>query len=63
MIIFKACPKCQGELYVTEDHFGKYRTCLQCGFLQDLEMLAHQAGPNGEAAEPIGMEKQYSLAA
>ena len=36
MIKFKFCPKCRGDLYLAEDIFGKYVSCLQCGFLKDL---------------------------
>ena len=36
MIKFKECPRCQGDLYITEDGFGRYLSCLQCGYLRDL---------------------------
>ena len=36
MIKFKECPRCQGDLYITEDGFGGYLSCLQCGYLRDL---------------------------
>ena len=38
MIKFKFCPRCRGDLYLTEDIFGKYLSCLQCGYLKDLVM-------------------------
>ena len=63
MIFFRACPKCQGEIYVTEDQFGKYRTCMQCGWLQDLEAPINQAVPAGKAPAPVAVEEQFSLAA
>lgn len=37
MIEFKGCPKCQGDLHLSKDRFGKYMSCLQCGYLRDLE--------------------------
>lgn len=37
MIKFKSCPKCRGDLYLGEDIFGKYLSCLQCGYLQDVK--------------------------
>ena len=40
MIKFKECPRCQGDLYITEDTFGKYLSCLQCGYLRDLAQPA-----------------------
>lgn len=36
MIKFKSCPKCQGDLYLSEDQYGKYFKCLQCGHLKDI---------------------------
>jgi len=36
MINFKGCPKCRGDIHVAEDIFGKYLSCLQCGYLKDL---------------------------
>lgn len=35
-IKFKGCPKCQGDLYLSQDMYGKYVNCLQCGYLKDL---------------------------
>ena len=37
MIKFKVCPRCRGDLYLSEDIFGKYFSCLQCGYLRDVE--------------------------
>jgi hypothetical protein len=36
MIMFKACPKCKGDLYLNRDMYGKYVNCFQCGYLKDL---------------------------
>ena len=36
MIKFKGCPRCGGDLLLADDVFGKYLSCLQCGFLRDL---------------------------
>lgn len=35
MMYFKACPRCHGDLYQTQDSFGAYVECLQCGYLKD----------------------------
>lgn len=35
-IKLKGCPKCRGDLYFSEDMFGKYLSCLQCGYLRDV---------------------------
>ncbi len=52
MIEFKVCPRCRGDLYRTEDMFGKYLSCFQCGYLRDLpneKLVARQEnGPRGE---------------
>lgn len=37
MIKFKLCPRCRGDLYLGEDIFGTYYSCLQCGYLRDVE--------------------------
>ena len=37
VIKFKVCPRCRGDLYLGEDVFGKYLSCLQCGYLKDVE--------------------------
>jgi hypothetical protein len=32
MIWFKACPRCKvGDLALSEDIYGKYQQCFQCG--------------------------------
>ena len=37
MVKLKGCPRCAGDLYLVEDRFGKYLSCLQCGYLRDVE--------------------------
>jgi len=37
LIKFKVCPRCRGDLYLGEDVFGRYLSCLQCGYLKDVE--------------------------
>jgi hypothetical protein len=32
-----ACPRCRGDVAADRDHFGPYRRCLQCGWMEDLE--------------------------
>ncbi len=36
MFKFKSCPRCHGDLFLAKDIFGKYLSCLQCGYLKDL---------------------------
>ena len=55
MIKFKVCPRCRGDLYLAEDIFGKYFSCLQCGYLKDLEgpRMESRALP-ASGAEKVG---------
>ena len=36
MIKLKACPKCHGDLYLEKDQYGRFLSCLQCGYLMEL---------------------------
>ena len=36
MIMFKACPRCSGDLHENRDMYGEYRECLMCGYMVDL---------------------------
>ena len=36
MIRFKACPKCRGDLSLSEDIFGRFWSCLQCGLIREI---------------------------
>ena len=36
MVWLKECPRCQGDLFLDQDHFGKFKTCIQCGYMRDL---------------------------
>lgn len=64
MIYFKACPKCQGDLHLAEDIHGCYVSCLQCGFLRDLDsahqLFTQRAGdtPPPPVALPVEPERQ-----
>ena len=49
MIEFKGCPKCQGDLYLSEDIFGKYFSCMQCGYLKDLDKPQLEPSPEVNA--------------
>jgi hypothetical protein len=45
MVWLKACPRCQGDLFLEQDHYGKFKTCLQCGYARD---LAESVSPTAE---------------
>lgn len=55
MIKFKGCPRCGGDLILAEDMFGKYLSCLQCGFLRD--MAEKRDGPSFEEG-PVAAGEQ-----
>lgn len=38
MVYLKSCPKCLGDLTVAQDGYGTFISCLQCGFMKDLEV-------------------------
>ncbi len=46
MIKLKACPKCHGDLYLEKDQYGRFLSCLQCGYLTELlgELLSELPG-------------------
>ena len=33
------CPRCGGNIYLEEDYFGSYESCLQCGYDGDTENI------------------------
>ena len=36
MVMFKACPRCMGDMHINKDMYGEYRECLMCGFMADI---------------------------
>jgi DNA-directed RNA polymerase subunit M/transcription elongation factor TFIIS len=32
---FKACPRCNGDLYLDSDYYGYFLGCIQCGHTLD----------------------------
>ena len=38
MIYFNACPKCHGDLTMNQDGYGAFVSCLQCGFMRDIDV-------------------------
>ena len=37
MYYFKACNKCEGDLYLESDSYGSFLKCLQCGRITEVE--------------------------
>jgi hypothetical protein len=33
---FKACPRDRGDLYISNDQYGKFKQCMQCGYVEDI---------------------------
>ena len=44
-IVFEACGRCTGEMYLEEDSDGQYLTCLRCG---------HVTYPRPELDQAVG---------
>ena len=36
MIYFKACPRCAGDIVLSNDQYSRYMECLQCGYEVDV---------------------------
>ncbi len=54
MIEFKACSRCRGDVKVSQDIYGAYKQCLQCGRMQDVQVVA----ANAEKREPVGSKNR-----
>ena len=39
---FKACPRCKGDLHTNKDVYGRYKECLQCGWMLDITYITKQ---------------------
>ena len=37
MVGFRACPRCRGDTHDSQDQYGEYRECLQCGYVTDID--------------------------
>lgn len=33
MILLKACPRCRGDVVLDRDEYGRYTSCLACGYV------------------------------
>ena len=56
MIKLKTCPKCQGDLYLSEDIFGKFFSCMQCGYLKDLDKPRLESNQERDAVVDAELE-------
>lgn len=37
MLLFKSCPRCNGDMHTNRDMYGEYKECLNCGHMEDIE--------------------------
>ena len=65
MIEFKVCPRCRGDLYRSEDMYGRYVSCFQCGYMRDLpaEKLYSIQEPGTQDGEEREVVRSESRAA
>ena len=47
---FKGCPRCGGDVVASQDIYGAYIQCVQCGFLKDAPL---QPSMVRRAARPV----------
>jgi hypothetical protein len=50
MFWFKQCPRCCGDLFIDQDQYGSFVTCIQCGLSKDVTgqqsvLVEVQSGP------------------
>lgn len=66
MLELKACPRCRGDMRVSQDTYGNYKQCFQCGNTIELKPTTKRRhfptmrvetpkiGRDSAAAEPVG---------
>ena len=37
MVVFRACPRCHGDMQDGRDQYGEYKECLQCGYAVNID--------------------------
>ncbi len=62
MVYLKSCPKCLGDLTMREDAYGSFISCIQCGFMRDIDsgavLKASARAPTAPAAKAWAAEKE-----
>ena len=65
MLYLKSCPKCRGDMYLEQDNYGRYRQCLQCGFIHDLDapapMIAQVQEVDAETPRRRGRKRKNAV--
>ena len=66
MLFFKSCPRCKGDVHFNQDIYGRYKGCLQCGFMEDVqtadEALAAAVAKVGFAGPKRGRKPAVAVA-
>ena len=47
MMKLKGCPRCGGDLFVTENRDGRLEQCLQCGYEKEMKPVFQSAQKSG----------------
>lgn len=55
------CPRCAGPLYEESDIHGRYRTCLNCGFLEALDSYDPEGKRQPSARNQRGSNRKGKL--
>lgn len=54
----KGCPRCNGDVLIESDEYGWFEHCLQCGYRQDMKILAkyQEQGAKGKKQATAAVE-------
>ena len=60
MLMLKGCPRCKGDLYLHRDHDGPFLSCMQCGYIKDLDdenppIRVRVKIPEGSKKQPVAL--------
>jgi len=61
MTLYALCPRCGGPLYEGEDYAGRYRSCLNCGFLDALDGYDPEGKRHGPRRNQAGSNRKGKL--
>ena len=62
MFWLKACPHCHGDLFLGQDQYGKYVSCLQCSrYLTSAEEAALGPGQTTRSTRPAARPKSAPI--
>ena len=62
MVYLKSCPKCLGDLTMGHDAYGTFISCLQCGFMRDIDIKgASKSASRAPVATPSWYTEEERL--